>query len=81
MPHKVKIGKVELTIDDFSTMAMEFREILNSTFENKFNSIQTNCIPISLINYNVFFKEIQITMNSIRTEQVKPLYKNTEEER
>lgn len=79
LPNKVKIGKVEISICEFSYMAREFKEILDLTFENKFETIRTNCIPISLINYNVFFKEIQITMNEVRKDQVTLLYRTDEE--
>ncbi len=78
-PRKVKIGKIEVEIDAFSKMTLEFQAILHSKCEDKFNKIKTNCIPISLVNTNIFLKEIQVTMNEVRKEQIKSIYHEEEE--
>ena len=75
---KIKIGNIEIKKEEFLAMICEFSEVQNLSFEKKFNNIRTNCIPISLINNNIFFKEIQITMNKIRKEQVEYLYQEEE---
>lgn len=66
----VIIGKVKINITDFEKIRQEFEEILELPYETKINKMQYGFIPIALSNQNMFFKTIQISLNSIRKAQM-----------
>jgi len=67
----VKIGNVIVSYDAFSKMEKEFSRIVDTPYsEEAVKCIKGDIIPLGLITTNVFFKEIQISLNQLKQERL-----------
>ena len=79
---EVIIGKIHISSEEYSEMEKNFKKVHNTCYsKDVVEKLQNNFIPLALASQNMFFRDIQVTLNKIHKENLERIFKDDKNER